>query len=618
MKCTAKGKSSVLFFILLFAVNCEACQLRTQLTSPVPPHTVVIVRVVNEEGLSIDQDEQVRLFSGEGGLPIAVNTDAGCATFDEIPAGNYEATVEVPGYQPGEVEFVVPEREKEGIFRVDLRLARELATTPPMPNATSVARKARKEMKKGFEALKAGNLKESTQELDAAYVLRPKDPDVNFLMGLLSVALKDSEQAKTDFFRASSLDPQHVPSLVALGQLLFMQGDVTRAAALLQRAVSLDRKLWLAHWLLARIYLQSHNYDSTKQEAEQAAYWGKRDAITAEFLIGLALINLGRVDEAISALEQYSREAPVSPATSRAHELIVQLQQNPNSIADSVARAELAESDLSRLLDIPTVEPALPSWIPTSLDDERPTVTQGRSCPLAKVLDGTGKSVEQFFANIGSFTATEFLVHQRLDSGGQPTSEETRTFDYLAFTRTGGLSFDEYRNGSLDPAQFPGQIATLGLSGLELVFHPKMRDDYLMTCEGLGEWRGQTAWLVDFQQRDDRPRHLQSFQVDGMGHPVDVKGRAWISSENFQVLRLETDIVRPIPKIHLLEEREFVEYRPIQFHIPSVQLWLPASAEIYLNLGGKRYRRVHSFSDYKIFSVETKQIIEPPKELSDH
>ena len=376
MESVAKGISIVLLFVLCAATNIKARQSQIQQTPNSPSHTIIL-RLIDEEGLLIEDEEQVKLFPGGVADPTNVNTHAGCATFEGIAAGNYEAEVEVPGYQMGELEFLVSDSDA-GIVHLDFRLAKETREPATLAqNSTSKDQKARKDMKKGFEALKAGNLGESTRDLDAAYKLSPKDPDVNFLMGSLYTALNDLKQAKTYFSRAFSFDPQHVPSLVALGRLLCEQGDVTRATALLQRAVSLDRKQWLAHWLLARIYLGRRDYENTLQEAQQALFWGKRDAVTAEFLIGIALINSGHVNEAASALEQYVRNATTGPATSRAQELVVQLRRDSQpDIEKAVVSAKVVENELPQLLQSPKVEPELPSWIPTSLDDEKPVVSQ--------------------------------------------------------------------------------------------------------------------------------------------------------------------------------------------------------------------------------------------------
>lgn len=611
---TIEPRRACWLFPILLCIAIITLAGQHQLQNPSTHGTAITVKVFDESGLPIESQVPVRLLSDGISSPFVENLQSGVAAFTGMAPGHYEAQVVVAGYQLGKMEFEIPEQQI-GVFEADVRLTKEPAEASMLgPDTTLLAPKARKDLKQGFQALKAGNLKESTARLEAAYKLAPRDPDVNFLMGSLYVAVKDFEKAKNYFLKASWLDSRHVPSLVALGQLLTEQGNLTQAASFLKRAVSLDRKQWLAHLLLADIYFRQHDYIGTQEEGEQAVRWGKEGAVSGDLLIGLSRLKLGRIDEALQPLEQFAQNPANKSVAKETLELVAGVQKDKaQGTKEAMAQADSIELALSQFVNIPKMEPSLPSWVPSSIDDETPMADTGIQCPLDQVLDGTSKSVEQFFASIGNFTATETLIHQRLDAAGQPVSEENRKFDYLAFTRPGLLSFDEYRNGTVDLTQFPAHIATQGFSGLEVIFHPRLRDNYEMSCEGLGQLRDKPAWVVHFQQRNDRPSLLQRFQVDGISRSIDMKGRAWISADNFQVLQIETDMVKPVPQVHLLAEREFVEYWPVQFRTPAVELWLPSSVEIYLDFRGKHYRRIDNFSDYKMFSVQTSEVIEPPK-----
>jgi len=106
---------------------------------------------------------------------------------------------------------------------------------------------------------------------------------------------------------------------------------------------------------------------------------------------------------------------------------------------------------------------------------------------------------------------------------------------------------------------------TSGFAGLALVFHPAKRQDFEMTCEGLGRWHEQAAWLVHFKEREDRPDAFQLFFVGGQKFPLRLKGRAWITADNFQIVRIESELVSPVPAIQLVSEQQVVEYGPVPF-----------------------------------------------------
>jgi hypothetical protein len=133
-----------------------------------------------------------------------------------------------------------------------------------------------------------------------------------------------------------------------------------------------------------------------------------------------------------------------------------------------------------------------------------------------------------------------------------------------------------------------------------------MRDEFDMTCEGLGDWRGQATWLVHFRQREDRPNRMHSYKLGKQIYPVNLKGRAWIRADNFQIVRMESDLVRPMPQVQLLSEHQVVQYEPIPFGKTAV-LWLPKSAEIYFDFRRQRYYRRHSFDHYMLFAVNSEE-----------
>jgi hypothetical protein len=133
-----------------------------------------------------------------------------------------------------------------------------------------------------------------------------------------------------------------------------------------------------------------------------------------------------------------------------------------------------------------------------------------------------------------------------------------------------------------------------------------------MVCEGLGELRGQPTWLVHFKQREDRPAQMHDYRVGGELYSLKLKGRAWITADKFQIARIESELVSPVPQIRLAGEHQVVEYGPVPFTKRNVQLWLPQSAEIYLDFRRHRYYRKHSFDHYMLFAVDADEKHKPP------
>ena len=257
------------------------------------------------------------------------------------------------------------------------------------------------------------------------------------------------------------------------------------------------------------------------------------------------------------------------------------------------------------------------SWVPPDVDQDIPPVAPGAACPLASVLSKASKRVQELVRNVDKFTATEVVEHQSLDKSGQLRPAEIRKFNYLvsiAQMPSGHLNVEEYRDGGSNPDQFPEHIATVGTPSLVLVFHPEHAKDIKMTCEGLGQWQGQPAWQVRFEERVDTSHPMSVFVMSGRAFGVRLRGRAWILADSYQVARLQTDLATEIPQIHLHLQHQDIEYRPVHFEHGKTEMWLPSTSDFYMDFHGHRFYRRHRFADFKLFSVGLEQSLGDPKE----
>ena len=244
-----------------------------------------------------------------------------------------------------------------------------------------------------------------------------------------------------------------------------------------------------------------------------------------------------------------------------------------------------------------------------------PTVGSDHPCQLPDVLAHAGKRVQETVENLDRFTATEFVEHQSVNGAGKLAKVQTRKFDYLMSIgpgRGGYLSVQEYRSRWAQPPQFPDDISTEGTPSLVLVFHPLYARDFDMKCEGLGAWHGKPAWLVRFEQRAGARRHLSNIVIKNKLYGVRLRGRAWILADSYQVARLEIDLAETIPEIKLRIERIDVEYRPVRFSERQTELWLPSTAELYMDFADHRFYRRHRFTSFTLFSVDVEQQFASP------
>lgn len=571
--------------------------------------TTVLVTVFSESAKTrLDRQALVKLTNRTlQTVSWQTTTDESEVGFGDVPFGEYDVEVSAVGYLTDHKEFramtsVVP-------VKLEIVLHKDPAAVDLKVSPEALPPKARKETKHGLSALKSGKWDEANKRLDSAYKLAPSNADLNFLLGYIYYQKKQFGRAADFLGMATSLSPGNVQALTLLGRLSLEQEDYGRAVSNLEKAVTADSEYWIAHDLLATSYLKQQKFDKARDEAQIAISKANGNAPASQLVLGQALVNLGQKAEGIKALNGFVENSPKNPIVPQVKALLAQLEapsavSSPTTGTVSVPAAPMPGIDPMVAAAEPTF--SIRPWQPPAIDTNRPSVVAGVTCP-DNLVEKAGARVQELVTDVSRIAAIEHLLHEQMDEMGNPITKETRTFNYVASiseATPGYVAVDEYRQEHLGIADFPDQIASSGFATLALVFHPNMRDSFQMDCEGLGELRGQSAWLVHFRQRDDRPARLHDYRVGGDLYSLRLKGRAWITADKFQIVRIESELVSPIPQIRLAGEHQVVEYGPVPFTKKSLQLWLPQSAELYLDFRRHRYYRKHSFDHYMLFSVD--------------
>jgi hypothetical protein len=477
---------------------------------------------------------------------------------------------------------------------------------------------ARGEYQKACSASQKKKIDESEQHLRRA-IDKYKDYSAAWVM--LGVVLDEQhkeQEARDACSHATVINGKYFPAYLCLAEFSARNQEWARLLDLSNAAIGINSENdGYAHYYRAMAYFYLNNLVEAQKDALGAAQVDLNHNYLPLYFL-LAQIYAAQGDKAAAAAELRAAlknhndpaqedvakrylaklEAPVTT-------MIALKSVSSNDTAVAIPLTDIPDDAIANMSQVRT---ANDSWVPEDIDRAVPPVASGSACSLPAVLDGAGKRIVELVHNVDRFTATELLMHQPVDHLGHLGPSITSQFSYLvSYTEdpTGPLHVDEFRNGSLSLDPFPNHIATVGTPSLVLIFHPRYVNNFKMECEGLGQWHGQPAWQIRFEQRTDRPNQTYSFSVDRATYAVNLRGRAWILADSYQVARLETDLVQSIPKIRLRLDHQSVEYRPVKSPTGKLQLWLPASTELYMDFQGRRFYRKHSFTDFKIFSVDT-------------
>lgn len=445
------------------------------------------------------------------------------------------------------------------------------------------------------------------------------------MLGVVLDQQHKEQEARDACSHATTIDGKYLPAYLCMAEFSARNREWEKLLTLANAALGVDSEnAGYAYYYRAMAYLHLHNPVEAQKSALQAVQTDvNHNYVPLYFLLAEAYDAGGDKPAAEAQLRVVLKHHLTREQEDAVKQYLASLEAPPtekSKTSNKGANSEAATDELddSTFASLAALRKVNGSWIPEDIDDAVPPVASGVACPLPAVLGGAGQRITELVHNVDRFTATEILSHQAIDRSGVMESATTSQFNYLVSYSedgSGHLKVDEFRNGGLSPDEaFPNHIATIGTPSLVLIFHPRYVDNFKMECEGLGQWHGEPAWQVRFEQRADRPNLTYSFTVNRVEYGVALRGRAWILADSFQVARLETDLEQAVSKIRLRLDHQSVEYRPVESPATHAQLWLPSSTELFMDFQGRRFYRKHSFTDFKLFSVGTQYQVNDPKE----
>ena len=539
--------------------------------------------------------------------------------FSGVLPGRYVIEVSVPGYQDSKQLVELTNANLNEAIMFFLKPIGADKNTPDVPPSAVFTPRAQKETQNALRDLQSKKYESAQKHLTVAVAASPGNAQINFLLGMTYIWLNHAPEGKPYLEKAVSLNPKHVDSLLALGNLRYRDGDFAGTIELLDRAVKISDASWQTQLMLAQSNLKLNNYTQARDHAERASELGREKASGAQIVLAQALAGLGDNQQSATVLKAFLQTNPQDANAEKIRSWIVELERPVPaevSTAPSVAPSAVNASDTIPAPNLPVVAVTKDTWTPPDSDATVPTVVSGRACSLPKVLSGASKRAEELVAHLEQFSAVEKFESVEIRGNGQLSEPASAAFEYLVFIhslRPGSLNVQEVREQNKVVTSLPNGLQDMGSPGIALLFLPQYQEDFELKCEGLGQWNGQATWLVHFQQRSDRPVRLRKFVTEAKEYPLSLRGRAWISAESSQVLHMETDLMAPVPEVQFRREHMSVDYQLVPFPNHKMELWLPQQVDIYFDFRGHYYHRYHKLSDFKLTAVDVQHKVSKPK-----
>jgi tetratricopeptide (TPR) repeat protein len=141
-------------------------------------------------------------------------------------------------------------------------------------------------------------------ELDRADERMPGSPEVYMTYAQAYMAIEDSEQALEAALKANELDKTSLPSYLLLGELYITNGQYREGITTLETYVTYEREDSRAFAMIGRSYFELKEYESAIQYLDAAFKLNSSGLRRYSIYRGLAHLELGNADEAVTDLER--------------------------------------------------------------------------------------------------------------------------------------------------------------------------------------------------------------------------------------------------------------------------------------------------------------------------
>ncbi len=206
----------------------------------------------------------------------------------------------------------------------------------------------------------------------------------------------------------------------------------------------------------------------------------------------------------------------------------------------------------------------------------------------------------------------QVVMHQRLLQ-----SFHWKDFSYLITSHpTAGNEdmLEEYRTDAKDPNlvvsdESPDRPQGIGFGNSWLIFLRENLGQSRFRYLGKQRLDQHQTLVVAFAQNPDRVILPGELLLDGRTYPLFIQGIVWIDETTFQIVRLQTDLLAPLPSIQLQVINTDIRFSEI--HIPQLDgsVWLPKEVAILWGMRGIASGELHLYSKYRLFHATSRIVL---------
>jgi VWFA-related protein len=131
---------------------------------------------------------------------------------------------------------------------------------------------------------------------------------------------------------------------------------------------------------------------------------------------------------------------------------------------------------------------------------------------------------------------------------------------------------------------------------------PELRFRYL----GEQSMNDHKTFVLGFVQIPNLVKLPGKFKGAGKEEEFFFQGIAWIDQSSFNVVRLQTDLLSPVPSVNLLQMTTDLRFRSVRIKGYDADFWLPSQVLIRTEQGESVLNELHQYSRYKFFHAQSR------------
>jgi Flp pilus assembly protein TadD len=479
-----------------------------------------------------------------------------------------------------------------------------LAMTPRGGDARATASSAADCEQGARELLDLDKPENAVEVLSRGVAQHPESVECHTLLGLALLnwgswfGAEEQLRAAARLTISQQSGPKRPEPFLVLGVLETWRGELRKAAGFFLPALDADPANPLVLQELGRCFVLERNAEAADAYLMKAIQQGA--PVDSHLLRAQALLEAGNPDQAETEMAAFLGNRKPKQLAAPVRYLWTMMEQRVQLEATGKVHSVVDQPVAELLHDLPELKGLEPAE-----DQEQ----------LGVILKKVNRSVQGFFSSFPSTTSVEQIRMERLHRDGKVAEAHNQDFQYLVLAENqqpSRPSFEEYRTNELGSRGEPGGLGgrfmvTQGFAAASLHFHPAFRHGSRFRFLGRQLVEGREYFILAFAQRPEAAEVLESFRIGQVGTVVLVQGLAWVDASTYQIWRMRTDLLKPLADIHLERQTTDIGFKEVTFTGMKSEFWLPRQVAVTVDWNGRLYRNWHTYSDFKLFNVESRQ-----------